>query len=68
MKNFDFTGFALYFAFGIVLSSSGHSIGDITYWLLFLLFIATDIHSASVAYNKGLKDGGETIKKIWGIK
>lgn len=68
MKGFDFTGLALYLCFGLVLSASGHSIEDITYWLLFALFIVTDIRSNSIGYRRGLTDGGDTVKKIWGIK
>lgn len=68
MKSFDFTGMALYFAFGIVLSASGHSIGDLTYWLLFILFIASDVHSSNVAYRRGMDAGSEITKKVWGIK
>jgi hypothetical protein len=68
MSKHDFTSIALYLCFGMVLSATGHDIGDITYWLLFALFMATDIHSSSTAYRRGLEEGGTIVKKIWGIK
>lgn len=68
MMKHDLTSIALYLTFGTVLSASGHDIGDITYWLLFILFMVTDIHSSSISYGRGLKDGGDTVKQIWGIK
>ena len=68
MNRFDFTGLALYLTFGFVLSASGHSESDITYWLLFLLYVVTDVYSSNRAYARGLTDGGNTVKKIWGIK
>lgn len=64
----NLTSIALYLAFGVVLSASGHAVEDITYWLLFILFMAADIHSSTTSYARGLKDGGNTVKQIWGIK
>lgn len=64
MKRFDLTGVALYVSFGIVLSASGHSLEDFTYWLLFTLVMAVDVHS----YGNGMKSGSEITKKVWGIK
>jgi hypothetical protein len=68
MKNFDFTHLALYVTFGVVLDASGHWIGDVTYWMLMVLFWVTDVRSSSNAYRRGLEDGGRTVKEIWGIK
>lgn len=65
---FDFTGLALYLAFGLVLSASGHDIEDITYWLLFILFTVTDIRSSGIGYERGLSEGSRITKQIWGIK
>ena len=68
MEKFNLTSLGLYMTFGIVLDMSGHSIKDITYWLLMILFWVTDLYSGHVAYRKGLEDGGRTVKEIWGIK
>jgi hypothetical protein len=68
MEKFNFTNLGLYLAFGVVLDASGHSIADITYWLLMILFWVTDVYSGHVAYRKGLEDGGRAVKEIWGIK
>ena len=68
MEKFNFTSLGLYMTFGFVLDMSGHSLKDITYWLLMILFWVTDVYSGHVAYRKGLEDGGRTVKEIWGIK
>jgi hypothetical protein len=68
MRKFDFTHLALYLTFGVVLDASGHWIGDVTYWMLMVLFWVTDVRSSSNAYRRGLEDGGRTVKEIWGIK
>lgn len=68
MKNFDLTNLALYLAFGMVLTLSGHDISDMTYWLLFALLWAVDVHAVSKGYADGLVDGGDAVKKIWGLK
>lgn len=68
MKGIDFTGLALYLCFGFTLSASGHDVSDITYWLLFVLLVVTDIRSNGMGYSKGLTDGSRTVKEIWGIK
>lgn len=68
MKNFDFTRLGLYVTFGFVLDMSGHWIGDVTYWMLMVLFWVTDVHSSTSSYRQGLEDGGRAVKEIWGIK
>lgn len=64
----DFTHLAIYLAFGFVLSASGHSIEDITYWLLFILLVVSDIHTSRTSYREGLESGSRITKEIWGIK
>lgn len=68
MKSFDITGIALYMTFGVVLTASGHSIEDITYWLLFLLLVVVDVRSHNSAYSEGLDAGSRITKEVWGIK
>ena len=67
-NRFDLTSLALYLTFGTVLTASGHSASDITYWLLLIVFTVSDIHSGNVAYGKGLTAGGDMVKQIYGIK
>lgn len=68
MKDVDWTGLALYMVFGMVLSASGHEVTDVTYWCLFAVLICVDIRSNGLGYSKGLTDGSNTVKQIWGIK
>ena len=64
----DMTSLALYLAFGLVLTMSGHDITDLTYWLLFAVFWATEVHASTKGYAEGLVAGGDAVKKIWGLK
>ena len=64
----DFTHLAIYMAFGLVLSASGHSTEDITYWLLIVLLVVSDIHTSRTSYREGLESGSRITKEIWGIK
>jgi hypothetical protein len=66
MNNFDWTGFLIYLLFNTTLWAIGIDIIDnpISWILLNALLVWSDSRS----YRNGLVEGGETVKKLWGIK
>lgn len=66
MKNFDWVGFLIYLLFNTVLAAFGVDVIDnpLMWVSLNALVVWSDTHS----YRRGLVQGGNTVKEIWGIK
>lgn len=66
VKSFDWIGAILCVLFNILLISIGIGPLDnpISFLLLNAVYFANDTHK----YFRGLNEGGEMVKQIWGIK
>lgn len=66
LQRIDWTSVALYAVFSLVLASIGilPLENPISWLLLNAVYLANDVHQ----FNRGLYEGGEIVKRIWGIK